>query len=53
MQRRGGRRGGSKSRHKNAATKRLQKDILALSEFPLSNVAAVPLEKNIFEWHGN
>lgn len=51
----GGRRGGAKSkssRHKTAALKRIQKDILALNEFPLSNVAVAPREKNIFEWHG-
>jgi ubiquitin-conjugating enzyme E2 J2 len=33
------------------ATKRLRKEFLALQKNPEANIEAVPLEKNILEWH--
>lgn len=33
------------------AIERLRKDFEELQHYPLSNVVALPNEKNIFEWH--
>jgi len=38
---------------KEAALKRLQRDLKEISQNPLPTVSAVPLEDNIFEWHAN
>ncbi|ELR16842.1 Ubiquitinconjugating enzyme subfamily protein [Acanthamoeba castellanii str. Neff] len=38
---------------RDAALKRLMRDWRELQRCPLPTVAAVPLENNFFEWHGN
>jgi len=38
---------------RDAALKRLMRDWRELQRCPLPTVAAVPLEHNFFEWHGN